>query len=111
LIPLGDLVAKAQDQESLPGFVAQLDGEECLVTAVLQRTAVVQPFGDRWADKQVAHLDQLLVDPAAITWRPKPPSPSIGLRDRLNGLLDVRAGRGRSVVAPAPSQSSAGAGR
>ena len=60
------------DQEPAPEFVANLHGESVQVTAVLERTAVVAPLTDRWADKQLVRHADLLVDPAAIRWRPKP---------------------------------------
>jgi hypothetical protein len=51
-------------------------------TAVLERTAVIQPLGDRWADKRTVRLADVLVDPGAISWRPKPPSPRLQRRLR-----------------------------
>ena len=72
LQPLADIVARApEDQEPAPGFLANLHGENVEVTAVLQRTAVVAQLRDRWTDKQVVPLTDVLVDPATITWRPK----------------------------------------
>jgi hypothetical protein len=72
LIRLSDGVANGpEDQEPAPGFVANLHGETVEVTAVLERTAVVAPLGDRWADKQVVRMADLQVDPKAIRWRPK----------------------------------------
>lgn len=53
-----------------PGFVADLHGEKVEVTAVLSRTAVVASM-DRMADKQLVRLVDLLVDPAAMSWKPK----------------------------------------
>jgi hypothetical protein len=53
-----------------PGFVADLHGEKVEVTAVLSRTAVVASMG-RMADKQLVRLVDLLVDPAAMSWKPK----------------------------------------
>jgi hypothetical protein len=54
-----------------PGFVADLHGEKVEVTAVLSRTAVVASMDDRMADKQLVLLVDLLVDPAAMSWKPK----------------------------------------
>ena len=72
LVPLSQVVAKGpEDQEPAPGFVASLHGVRVEVTAVLQRTAVVVPLSDGWADKQVVRLTDLLVDPEAVRWRPK----------------------------------------
>ncbi len=68
----GIIAHRPDDQEPTPGFVASLHGENVEVTAVLERTAVVAPLGDRWADKQVVQLADLQVGPDAITWRPKP---------------------------------------
>jgi hypothetical protein len=74
LVPLGQVVADApEDQEPVPGFVGRFEGAEYRVTAMLQRTAVLEVPGDRWADKEVVLLGDVLVDPAAIRWRPKPP--------------------------------------
>src|SRR5262245_2772666 len=43
LAPLSQIVAgAAEDQEPAPGFRAQLDGVEYVVTAVLERTAVLE---------------------------------------------------------------------
>jgi hypothetical protein len=68
LVPLAAIVVGGpEDHEPAPRFVASLHGETVEVTAVLQRTAVVAPLGDRWADKQVVRLADLLVDPAVIT--------------------------------------------
>jgi hypothetical protein len=73
LVSLADIVASGpDDQEPAPGFPASLRGETVEVTAVLKRTAVVAPLGDRWADKQLVRLAALQVDPHAITCRPKP---------------------------------------
>lgn len=72
LVPLADVIRNApEDQEPAPGFVATLHGEDVDVTAVLERTAVVTSLRDRWADKQVVRLTDVLVDPAVVTWRPK----------------------------------------
>jgi hypothetical protein len=74
LVPLSQIVAGApDDREPVPGFIAQLDGADYTVVAVLQRTAVLEVPGDRWADKRTAGLGDVLVDAAVITWRPKPP--------------------------------------
>jgi hypothetical protein len=82
LVRLADVIARAtDDQEPAPGFVANLHGEPVEVTAVLQRTAVVAPLGDRWADKRVVRLVDLQVDPAVITWRQK--TASTGFRTKL----------------------------
>ena len=73
LMSLADIIARApEDQEPAPGFPADLHGEKVEVTAVLQRTVVVAPLRDRWADKQPVLHANLLVDPAALRWRPKP---------------------------------------
>ena len=73
LVPLAQIVAGApDDQEPAPGFLAQLDGVEYVVTAVLERTGVLEVVGDRWADKRTARLERLLVDPTTISWQPKP---------------------------------------
>jgi hypothetical protein len=72
LLPLSDVITSGpEDQAPAPGFEARLRGEGVEVTAVLQRTVVVAPLGDRWADKQVVRHADLLVDPALIGWRPK----------------------------------------
>jgi hypothetical protein len=64
LMSLADIVARGRgDQELAPGFVARLRGADVEVTAVLRRTAVVPSLHDRWADKQVVLLADLLVDP------------------------------------------------
>jgi hypothetical protein len=91
LVPLGQVVADAaEDQEPVPGFMGWFEGAEYLVTAMLQRTAVLEVPGDRWADKEVVLLADVLVDPSAIRWRPKPPPPN------------YRAWRGRRRVGADP---------
>jgi hypothetical protein len=95
LVSLSEVVAAApDDQEPAPGFRAQLAGVEYVVTAVLERTAVLELPGDRWADKEMARLDQLLVDPAAITWQSKPPRPGrASWRGRRRPTADPQAQR------------------
>ncbi|TMC04504.1 MAG: hypothetical protein E6J41_24685 [Chloroflexi bacterium] len=72
LVPLSNVITNApDDQEPAPDFVPTLDGKHVQVTAVLERTAVVAPLTDRWADKQLVRHADLLMDPAAITRRSK----------------------------------------
>ena len=71
LVPLSQVIADGgEDQVLAPGFVADLRGEQVEVTAVLTRTAVIASIHDHTADKQLVLLVDLLVDPAAISWRP-----------------------------------------
>jgi hypothetical protein len=95
LVSLSEVVAAApDDQEPAPGFKALLNGVEYVMTAVLERTAVLELPGDRWADKEMARLDQLLVDPAAITWQPKPARPGrASWRGRRRPTADPQAQR------------------
>ncbi len=114
---LSEVVAHGpEDREPVPGFLASLRGKNVEVTAVLERTAVVAPIGDRWADKQVVRLADLQVDPEAITWRPKPFS--AGFRRRrytseqrqaLRGASDrrARADQARQAAAQAAARQTA----
>jgi len=92
LVPLSQIIAgAAEGQEPVPGFVGQVEGTDYVVTAVLERTAVLEVPGDRWGDRRTARLDGVLVDEAAITWRPKPPPASYA----------AWRGRPRPAVSPA----------
>lgn len=87
----GALAGAPAGQEVAPGFTAWLQGEPYEVTAVLERTAVLDPTGDRWAERRTARLDQLLIDPASIRWRSKPaPRPRLGIAKRSD-VADERA--------------------
>jgi hypothetical protein len=83
LVPLSQIIADGgDDQVPAPGFVADHQGEEVEVTAVLTRTAVIAPIHDRAADKRLVLLGDLLVDPAAINWKPKAPPAGFSVRRR-----------------------------
>ena len=72
LIPLADVLTTAPEgQEPTPGFPGWVAGREHQVTAVLERVAVIADPTDRWADKHTIRHAFVLVDPAAVTWRPK----------------------------------------
>jgi hypothetical protein len=90
-VSLAEVIASGpEDQEPAPGFVASLHGERIEVTAVLRRTAVVASLSDRWADKQVVRLADLLVDPVVITWRPKAVSTGFAPRFRTRYNAEQR---------------------
>jgi hypothetical protein len=78
LVSLAKLIASGPaDHELATGFTARLAAPlvggdlvaEAEVTAVLERTAVVALGGDR---RGLARIGDVLVDPAAISWRPPP---------------------------------------
>jgi hypothetical protein len=97
LVPLSQVVAGApDDQEPRPGFMAQLDGADYTVVAVLQRTAVLEVPGDRRVDKRTARLDDVFVDAAVIAWGPKPPPAKYA----------AWRGRPRPAVAPAAQRAA-----
>src|SRR5215472_10608795 len=110
LVSLSDVIARApDDQEPAPGFAADLHSERVEVTAILQRTAVVEPLGDRWADKQVVRHADLLVDPASIVWRPRA---AMGFsmkrrRDVVGQREEVRAASDRRAHADQARQAAA----
>jgi hypothetical protein len=112
LLPLSQVVASApDDQEPVPGFVGQVAGAEYVVTAVLQRTAVLEVAGDRWADRRTAPLDDVLVNPGTIAWRAKPPSASYRTwRGAACGCSDGTAGGERRAGASRPGAQAGGRG-
>lgn len=63
LVPL-DSVATETDIEILPDFPAQLDGREVWVTAVLERTAVIEPAPGE--PKLLVNRHRCLVDPKRL---------------------------------------------
>ncbi len=110
VVPLADIIAGgAEDQEPTPGFVAWMHGENVEVTAVPERTAVVAPIGDRWADKQVVRLADLLVDPEAITWGPKAVSTGFTGRRRRYTPQERQAQRAASDRRARADQARQGA--
>jgi hypothetical protein len=118
LLLLSDVIARSpEDQEPAPGFIASLHGERVEVTGVLQRTAVVAPLRDRWADKQVVLHADLLVDPASIVWRPKAATGfpmkrrpyTAGQREEMRAASDrrARADQARQAAAETPAGETA----
>jgi hypothetical protein len=114
LLPLSQVVASApDDQEPVPGFVGQVAGAEYMVTAVLQRTAVLEVAGDRWADRRTAPLDDVLVNPrhdrlareAAVSELPHLARPPAAC-----GCSDGTAGGERRAGASRPGAQAGGRG-
>jgi hypothetical protein len=84
------LAAAPSGQEPAPGFTACLEGVPYRVTAVLDRTATLEVPGDRWAERRTARFDQLRVDPASISWRPKASRTAWLERGRARGRAKSR---------------------
>jgi len=67
LVPLSEVARTAPEgQEPAPGFHGSWRGEVYLVTAVLERTAVVEAAD---GERHVANQAALMVDPRTITWQ------------------------------------------
>jgi hypothetical protein len=62
-----DSVAMDEDDEILPDFEAEVDGQRVWVTAVLERTAVVEPAPGE--PKVLVNRRRLLVDPQHLRVR------------------------------------------
>ena len=62
-----DTVEMDEDDEILPDFSAEVDGRRVWVTAVLERTAVIEPAPGE--PKILVNRRRLLVDPAHIRVR------------------------------------------
>jgi hypothetical protein len=62
-----DAVAMDEDDEILPDFEAEVDGQRVWVTAVLERTAVVEPAPGE--PKVLVNRRRLLVDPSRLRVR------------------------------------------
>lgn len=62
-----DAVAMDEDDEILPDFEAEVDGRRVWVTAVLERTAVVEPAPGE--PKVLVNRHRLLVDPRRLRVR------------------------------------------
>lgn len=71
-VPLSFLIAQNKDEqppvEPVVPFAAMFGDDVKIVTAVLDRTAVLSEPSDRYERKSVRH-DQVLVDPAVVSWR------------------------------------------
>jgi hypothetical protein len=62
-----DAVAMDEDDEILPDFEAEVDGQRVWVTAVLERTAVVEPAPGE--PKVLVNRNRLFVDPQHLRVR------------------------------------------
>jgi hypothetical protein len=62
-----DAVALDEDDEILPDFEAEVDGQRVWVTAVLERTAVVEPAPGE--PKVLVNRNRLFVDPQQLRVR------------------------------------------
>ncbi len=62
-----DSVSMDEDDEILPDFEAEVDGRRVWVTAVLERTAVIEPAPGE--PKILVNRGRLLVDPARLRVR------------------------------------------
>jgi hypothetical protein len=62
-----DSVSMDEDDEILPDFEAEVDGRRVWVTAVLERTAVIEPAPGE--PKMLVNRRRLLVDPSRLRVR------------------------------------------
>jgi hypothetical protein len=62
-----DSVSMDEDDEILPDFEAEVDGRRVWVTAVLERTAVIEPAPGE--PKELVNRRRLLVDPSHLRVR------------------------------------------
>jgi hypothetical protein len=83
LLPLADLLAAERSEpvsgskawmthpnlrprrRLLPGFVASIDGQKALITAVMERTAV---YAAQSGERRLVSMSKVLVDPANLQW-------------------------------------------
>lgn len=106
LATVADLVAP-EGQELAPGFRADWRGAAVTVTAVLERTVVVE---DADAERWVALKAAVLVDPDAMRWRPvyakgrrsiRPETPDEREARRLRRTDELAAmGLGETAIRP-----------
>src|SRR5216683_1117426 len=66
-----DSVSMDEDDEILPDFEAEVDGRRVWVTAVLERTAVIEPAPGE--PKVLVNRRRLLVDPTHLRVQEAPP--------------------------------------
>ncbi len=62
-----DSVSMDEDDEILPDFAAEVDGRRVWVTAVLERTAVIEPAPGE--PKELVNRGRLMVDPSQLRVR------------------------------------------
>ncbi len=62
-----DSISMDEDDEILPDFEAEVDGRRVWVTAVLERTAVIEPAPGE--PKMLVNRRKLMVDPARLRVR------------------------------------------
>jgi len=62
-----DMVSMDEDDEILPDFEAEVDGQRVWVTAVLERTAVIEPAPGE--PKVLVNRRRLMVDPQSLRVR------------------------------------------
>jgi hypothetical protein len=62
-----DMVSMDEDDEILPDFEAEVDGQRVWVTAVLERTAVIEPAPGE--PKVLVNRRRLMVDPRSLRVR------------------------------------------
>jgi hypothetical protein len=67
--PLSE-ISLSEDEMLLDGFEAMLDGNQVLVTAVLERTCV---YVDAGGERKLASKQDLLVEPDKLTIRRRRP--------------------------------------
>ena len=88
-----DTVEMDEDDEILPDFSAEVDGRRVWVTAVLERTVVIEPPGE---PKVLVNRNRLMVDPGQLrvrhlaskeaARRGREAARALAFRQRLSGL-------------------------
>jgi hypothetical protein len=75
------LAEKAGEAEPIVPFPAQFGEAPVIVTAILDRTAVVASTTDSY-DRNTLTFDRVMVDPVMVEWKP-----SVGARTSMNGQV------------------------
>src|SRR5262245_9899505 len=76
------------------GMAALMAGEPCIITAVLDRTCIVEGPGGRM-DRRVALVKDVLVDPDAVSWRAVAAYPGYAARVAAHAGVRLTPWRGR----------------
>ncbi len=72
LVLLSEALSAHPGQTAAPGFMGWSDGRPHRVTAVLERTAVLEPLdAPAGAERILCRFDLVAVDPGQLDWRPK----------------------------------------
>lgn len=92
-----------KEQEPIVPFPATFGEAPVIVTAILERTAIVSSTTDSY-DRQTLTFDRVMVDPMMLEWRP-----ATGARSTANGQLFFKGKKQRwnGAVAPEPLTAEA----